>query len=286
VPRRPPDPERLRAIDEAVAPWRQGDVALGKMWLASIVDFTSPLTQESVSADDAPDEIGVLPVEVDGVVVLTQTCDVVRTCTERAYVHVAPVQEASEDEAAQVDRGHHPQFVRIPAVPRLVADLDRITTIEKAVLAGWERIQGCSTDAERRGFARALARKDSRFAFPDDFGATVAGLRARVLAKHDRKSPEGAALREHLLEIRVTAEPEWNAEAVTAFLTFVRKDTPEAAAVPWDQLLEKWVALCDPRRRIVKVDATVMTLREMTAQEYVDSDPLDLGHLSLRGRRA
>jgi len=260
-------------------------VALGKKWLASIVDFTSPLTEESLSADDAPDEVAVLPVEVDGVVLLTQACDIVRTCTERAYVHVAPVQTVSEDEAAQVERGHHPQYVRIPAVPRLVADLDRITTIEKAVLAGWERTQGCSTDAERRGFARALARKDSRFAFPDDFGAAVAGLRARVLAKHDRDSPEGAALREHLLEIRVTAEPDWNAGAVTAFLTFVRKDTPEAAALEWHQLIEKWLGLCEAKGRVVKIDGTVMTLREMTAQEYVDSDPLDLGHLSLRGRR-
>ncbi|HZA49953.1 MAG TPA: hypothetical protein VE549_04380 [Myxococcaceae bacterium] len=259
---------------------------MGEKSLVFIADFRCPLTDESLNADDASDEVAAFQVQVDGVAVITQTCDIVRTCAERAYVHVAPVQGVSEEEAVQVERGHHPQFVRIPALPRLVADLDRITTVEKAVIAGWDRSPGCLTDAEGRAFARALARKDSRFAFPDDFGAAVAGMRARVLEKHDRDSPEGAALRDHLLEIRVTADPEWNSEAVSVFLTFVRKDTPEAAAVQWDRLIEKWLGLCERRGRIVSVDGTVMTLREMTAQEYVDSDPLDLGHLSLRGRRA
>ncbi len=39
---------------------------------------------------------------------------------------------------------------------------------------------------------------------------------------------------------------------------------------------------CAPAGSIVAIDGTVMTLGQMTAQEYVDSDPLDLGHLSLR----
>jgi len=285
VPQRAPDQERVRLIDEAVAKWRQGDVSLGKKLVTSIVDFRTPLTEESVNAEEAPDDVAVLPVEVDGVAILTQSCDIVRPCTERAYVHIAPVMTVPDDEAARIERGHHSQYVRVPAVPRLVVDLDRVTTIEKSVLASWDRTEGCTNDAERRTFARSLARKDARFAFPDDFGRAVAGLRARILEKHDRGSAEGAALRDYLLEIRATADPEWSAKAVTAFLTFIRKDTPEAAVIRWDELLERWLGLCEPSGQIVKVDGTVMTLREMTAQEYVDSDPLDLGHLSLRGRR-
>lgn len=280
--RRPPDPERLAAIDEAVARWRQGDVFRGKAWVTSVADLGSPLTSESLSAEGAEDGVVVLPAEVDGVVVLTQTCDVVRRCSERPYVQVAPVREVSTDKAALIEKGLSPRYARVPAIVGLIADLDRVTTVEKSVLAEWEHTEGCSTDAERRAFAQALSRKHARFAFPDDLTEAVQPLRARILDKHGRASPEGVALREHLREIRMTADPEWNAPVVSAFITFVRNDTPEAARVAWDQLLERWLSLCVPAGAIFAIDGTVMTLAQMTAQEYVESDPLDLGHLSLR----
>ncbi len=250
--------------------------------MTSVADLGSPLTGESLSAEGGEDGVVVLPAEVDGVVVLTQTCDVVRSCSERPYVQVAPVQEVSADRAALIEKGQFPRYARIPAVACLIADLDRVTTIEKAVLADWERTEGCSTDVERRAFAHALSRKHARFAFPDDLTEAVQALRARILDKHGRASPEGEALRGHLREIRITADPEWDAAAVSAFITFVRNDTPEASRVAWDELLERWLSLCVPAGAIVAVDGTVMTLGQMTAQEYVDSDPLDLGHLSLR----
>lgn len=107
--RRPPDPERLAAIDEAVARWRQGDVFRGKAWVTSVADLGSPLTSESLSAEGAEDGVVVLPAEVDGVVVLTQTCDVVRRCSERPYVQVAPVREVSTDKAALIEKGLSPR---------------------------------------------------------------------------------------------------------------------------------------------------------------------------------
>jgi hypothetical protein len=269
-------------MDEAVARWRQGDVFRGKTWVTSMADLGAPLTDESLSAEGGEDDLVALPTEVDGVVVLTQTCDVVRRCSERPYVQVAPVQEVTTDKAALIEKGQFPRYARIPAIAGLIADLDRVTTVEKSILAGWERTEGCSTDAERRAFAQALARKHVRFAFPDDLTEAVQPLRERILGKHGRASPEGMALREHLREIRITADPEWDADAVSAFITFVRKDTQEAAAVGWDELLERWLSLCVPAGSIVAIDGTVMTLGQMTAQEYVDSDPLDLGHLSLR----
>ena len=265
----------------AVARWRQGDVFRGQAWVTSVADFGSPLTSESLSAEGGEGDVVVLPAEVDGVVVLTQTCDVVRRCSERPYVQVAPVQEVAADKAALIEKGQSPRYARIPAIVGLIADLDRVTTVEKSVLATWERTE-MSTDAERRAFAEALSRKHARFAFPDDLTEAVQPLRARILDKHGRASPEGVALREHLREIRITADPEWDAAAVSAFITFVRNDTPEAALVAWDELLDRWLALCVPAGAIVAIDGTVMTLGQMTAQEYVDSDPLDLGHMSLR----
>ena len=41
--------------------------------------------------------------------------------------------------------------------------------------------------------------------------------------------------------------------------------------------------VADARGRFTSVDGQVATLQEMTAQDYADSDPLDLDHLSTIG---
>jgi hypothetical protein len=67
----------------------------------------------------------------------------------------------------------------------LAADLDRTMTVEKAVVAGWQRVQGCHSDDEARVFAQALARKRVRVALPDDFTAFIRGLQNRIKEKHE-----------------------------------------------------------------------------------------------------
>jgi hypothetical protein len=62
VSRRPLDPERLAAIDEAVARWRQGDVFRGKTWVTSMADLGAPLTGESLSAERGEDDLVALPI--------------------------------------------------------------------------------------------------------------------------------------------------------------------------------------------------------------------------------
>lgn len=89
---------------------------------------------------------------------------------------------------------------------RLVADLDRVMTVEKSVVFSWQRTVGCPLDEDARNFARALARKRARFAFPNDFNRLVDPLSQRLKEKHDRRSPEGGALRA-LREIRVVVTP-------------------------------------------------------------------------------
>jgi hypothetical protein len=69
---------------------------------------------------------------------------------------------------------------------RLVADLDRTMTVEKAVVAKWPRTAGCRTDEDVRRFSMALARKRARLAFPDDFTACAQKLQTRLQEKHDK----------------------------------------------------------------------------------------------------
>ena len=165
---------------------------------------------------------------------------------------------------------------------RLVADLDRVMTVEKAVVAVWERIEGCRTDDETRRFSLALARKRARTAFPNDFVQFAKPLTDRMSAKHDKQSDEGRALRA-LREIRVRAAPSWDADAVELTFWFIpNDDEPAFGPQDWEHCL---TALPQPQStfgRFVRVDGMVLTLDDLTGRDYVESDPLDLDHLSTR----
>jgi hypothetical protein len=50
----------------------------------------------------------------------------------------------------------------------------------------------------------------------------------------------------------------------------------------WDKFLEKWRALVPATGRYISVHGQVAALEDLTGQEYVESDPLDLDHLSMR----
>jgi hypothetical protein len=155
-------------------------------------------------------------------------------------------------------------------------------TVEKPVVAGWTRIPGCSTDDERRRFALALARKRARFPFPDDFTAFSKKLQARLLEKHDKQSDEGRALRA-LREIRVRAAPSWDAENVELTFWFVREDADaDFEGKNWSAFLELWLNLVPAGGRFKTVNGTVVTLDDVTGRDFVESDPLDLDHLSSR----
>ena len=59
-------------------------------------------------------------------------------------------------------------------------------SVEKALVAGWTRIHGWESGEELRDFAQSLARKRSRFAFPDDFVAAASRLQAHLVGRHNR----------------------------------------------------------------------------------------------------
>ena len=164
----------------------------------------------------------------------------------------------------------------------MAADLDRVMTVEKAVVASWERVHGWRTDDEARSFTLALARKRSRAAFPDDFVQVGRPIQNRIVERHDKQSDEGRALRS-LREIRVRAAPSWGAIAVEVDFLFIRD---EAAAdfegTAWVTLLEQWLKRVPPSGRFHRIDGVVQTLDDLTARDYVESDPLDLGFLSER----
>jgi hypothetical protein len=178
--------------------------------------------------------------------------------------------------------GQQSRYAFIPnlAEKSLIADLDRVMTVEKAVVAQWVRIPGCSTDEERRALGKAFARKRNRFAFPDDFTEFSRKLQNRLREKHNKLSIEGDALRA-LHEIRVRASPSWNDSEIELMFWFIRnEDELNFEGIEWFELLERWLDLVPESGRFHSVEGQVTTLEALTAKDYIESDPLDLDHLS------
>lgn len=275
-----PDSEEAKRIDAALKVWRQGDLALEERWFVHVGDPARALSE--AAAEAAGEGVQALTTEVAGLVVLTQTCDIVRSCTVKPYVEVAPLVAVSAEALHQVKRGRRPAHATLPALvgASLVADLDRVMTIEKSIVAAWSRTPGYTADADGRSFAQALARKRVRFAFPDDFTDFVAKLHDRIRDKHGKVTDEGHGLRA-LREIRVQATPYWDAAQVDIFFWFLRdNDHAATSGRNWADFMKAWLNLVPAKGRYQSVNGQVAALDDMTAAEYVGSDPLDLDHLT------
>lgn len=140
-----PDSDEAKRIDAVLQEWRQGDLALQELWFVHVGDASTPLTPAASEATS--DGLQALESEVKGLVVVTQTCDIVRACIDRPYVEVAPLVQVSDDDLQLIKRGRRPAYATLPSLEpdRLAADLDRVMTVEKAVLATWGQ------DARLRG---------------------------------------------------------------------------------------------------------------------------------------
>ncbi len=266
--------------NEALKDWRQGDCVLGDFGFVYRFDPEAPITIDANTNLDEGDDIDLVEAVVEGLMVVSQTCDIVRNCKERPFLEVCPLVEVEPSNLKEIERCRRPQYAYVPGVSNhnLVADLDRIMTIEKGMILKWKRIVGCCTDIEFRNLSQALARKRLRVAFPDDFVKLAGKLQVRIKEKHDKNSDEGRDLRS-LREIRVQAAPSWDAESVEIMLYFIRESGSEALS-DWSEQLEKWKNMIPPCGRFKEVNGIVTTLADLTAQDYVSSDPLDLDHLS------
>lgn len=276
------------SIDAKLAEWRQGDLALGEAVFIHAADPRAALTNGI--PEMAGDDLAIVETLFDGVVVVTQTCDIRRHCVERPFVEVSPLVAVNNlEEGIRIDcvrKGSHPRYLFVPAIADrgLVGDLDRTMTIEKSVLAGWARTPGCADGAERQSIAAALARKRARFAFPNDFNARVAKLANRIKKKHGNDSDEGHIL-DGIREIRVAASPDWDATEVTLMFWFLCEQGPSDDTSIMNHMkvegqVAKWLDLVPAGGRFVQVKGTACALQDMTAAEYVASDRLDLDHLS------
>jgi hypothetical protein len=89
-----PDSDEAKRIDTPLTKWRQGDWALDEAWFVHVGDASTPLSESAAQAEEGG--VQVFTSEVAGLVIVTQTCDIVRSCTTRPYVEVAPLMQVNE----------------------------------------------------------------------------------------------------------------------------------------------------------------------------------------------
>jgi hypothetical protein len=296
----PPPADRIAAIDERLRDWRQGDAVIGNaVPFLSLADYARPITPEAqeAAANDpsaGEDPLGVVTVDVPGVVVVTQSCELVRSCADRPFVTVAALVEVDASILQEVKQFSRPRYAYVPAIAnrRLVADLQRTTTVEKAVLAtisASQRVRGCETDQQARELAMALGRNLNRAALPDDFNNAMRAVQRQIQRKYGRATQDArgkptneGALFEALREIRVAFAPSRDASNVDLIFFFIfnsRTDIPTDGDVIVEALLKKFKSggrFSNPVFRLV-------TLSEISAEAYLTSDHLELDDLSYIG---
>lgn len=170
------------------------------------------LSREAAVEQNAEGIFGV-PHPVDSVVLLTQTCDLIRTSADTPYCQVAPIVDASAAFAYEALRGLRPGWAGLPWVSSTaIADLARITTLERSLLVGMESLGRPWNQQERFHFADTVARHLTRPALPDAVSETLRPFLKRMKEKHDRQSQEGRCI-EQIRTIRIEASPDFDTPA-------------------------------------------------------------------------
>jgi hypothetical protein len=118
-------------VNSALQKWKQGDCTIGEHIFVHQFDPKQPLI--TTKPYTVIDEESLVKSVVRGFVVLTQTCDLVRDCQDRPYLEISPLIEIETNFLEEVRKMKRPQYAYIPGIAEknLVADLDRVMTVEK-----------------------------------------------------------------------------------------------------------------------------------------------------------
>ena len=239
-------------VDAALKDWRQGDVAVVKSF-NHFADLRRPVTDASIELSKTSAVANVstarIGTKVEGLVVLTQTCDIQRSSLKRPYIELCPLIRIEVGDAKSAAAGDLPRYAALPSLGEdAVADLDRIMTVEKGWLSFAARTQGWVSDAEIRNFQAAVARRYQRFAFPDDFTIAASKLRDKIISRHGKPSSAEGQLFSLVKHIRVKAEPHWSSSEIEVTISFILEadtlgEIPEELvdSQPYSDTL-KWLA--------------------------------------------
>ena len=318
------DFEAAYARASHVRTYIQGEVFDRPDLCVVLADAAWPLDELSRSAADEAggDALVVVPEPVDRVVLLTQTCDLQVTEPGARLCQVAPVVDRGVTFAHEAARGRRPGWADVPwHSPSSVADLSRITTVERSVLVEAASVGRPETAAARFHFAETVSRHFTRAALPDPIVDVLRPVLQRMKDKHDKQSPEGRCIG-LVATLRVEAYPDLDDAAPTLTLLVVLEavDLPPlpegaeldddridalvkagsvAAAIQaleatdpvqrreaWVALAELWtepaVAIAAESTQVDSIDVEVLSGDELTFTRVRNAPELDLAYLSTR----
>lgn len=187
--------------DEPLLEWKQGDFAL------NVGGFLFANLSESGEHFDAEEDEG----DIVGLIVISQTCDIVRRTGGRHFVSVCALTKRPETEVREIKSGRRPYFAVVDNTDEAVfADLRKIMSVSKDLLRTWDRQEGFGAETGRVQFANSLERKFGQFAFPDDFDRAMSAFKQRVWKRHDKTESLPGKVYRSLLQIRFKCEPDWD----------------------------------------------------------------------------
>jgi hypothetical protein len=281
-------PDEIASVDAKLASWCQGDVALVDAWPSiHLADLAVPGSREAEQLAEIRDAEGdplgleVVTSDFPGFMIVSQTCDIVRSCAQREFVELCPLVKIPGDKLPQVIAGRMARYLYCSGLSGrpLAADLERVATIEKALLVQYteQRISGAASHSERRRIASALGRKRSRAAFPNDFVTYIGPLHQRIVKQHGKQSAEGNFLRA-AREMRILAQPDWSAEQVEVAI-FVLFEKIDEITDDADAQLEALIKRL-PKNEKYTAAGYIKSLDQISAATYIASEALDLDSLS------
>ena len=168
---------------------RQGDLLIG-------------IDRLHVHSEGGADDDVVTP---DGVAVLTQCCDLAQNPS--GYVHLARVVRLEGNALNEAKSGRTSRYAWL--VDDRFADLAFIESVPRGTADALDLSN--RLDAVRRAkFAGQVARRFSRFAYPDELTPVLGPLKRKIREKAPKSGPIGLALN-RIVTLRMECEPSWDA---------------------------------------------------------------------------
>lgn len=223
---------------------------------ADVQDGYSTVTQNTLLPDvkalllETADGPAWIPTP-DGAVVISQTCDIAQAT--RHSVQVSPLRRLTGTLAKEAARENRPQYAPVwtadanfDSEPIGYADLEVVATWSKDRLARERQVPASwHTSRHTRRFGRAVGRRFSRFAWPDNIQPWVQPLLGVLQQRYNPETQAAGRLVADLQQVRVGAN-DWDQPHAELTLHFIFNtgvlpplDTPEPVSVEVAAFLER-----------------------------------------------
>lgn len=210
--------------------------------------------------------------------ITTQTCDINEAKPRHPWIHVAPVYRREEGDLAAMVEQQRVSYL-VPLTPPTldgpwVVDLRLEVPVEKGWLVGREPMESCASEAEYEVLAQRLGAKRDRPAFADSLVLGVynplktwlekrAGKDASAGVTEIRLRIGGTRLAPYAASLVLIKDVEWTEGETSAWDGWWDKAHPVAANHGIDLLSNEY-----------------QMFQSMSARQYLDSIPINLGYLS------